>query len=69
VARPSGRGFGEQADSTLDRRAPLARLWTTVGHAGAPPKDRSRTFAVVAIALTLAVWIVLPLLVTISLAG
>jgi hypothetical protein len=53
----------------LSTAEPLARLWTTVGHAGAPPKDRSRTFAVVAIALTLAVWIVLPLLVTISLAG
>lgn len=33
----------------LSTAEPLARLWTTVGHAGAPPKDRSRKFAVVAI--------------------
>jgi len=48
---------------------PLAELWRTVGSCGSPPKDQSRRFAVVAISLTLAVWIVLPLLVTLSLAG
>jgi hypothetical protein len=47
---------------------PLAELWRTIGHCGAPPKDQSRRFAVVAISLTLGVWIVLPLLVTLSLA-
>jgi hypothetical protein len=47
---------------------PLAELWQTVGHCGSPPKDQSRRFAVVAITLTLGVWIVLPLLVTLSLA-
>jgi hypothetical protein len=47
---------------------PLAELWRTVGHCGAPPKDQSPRFAVVAISLTLGVWIVLPLLVTLSLA-
>jgi hypothetical protein len=47
---------------------PLAEVWQTVGHCGSPPKDQSRRFAVVAITLTLGVWIVLPLLVTLSLA-
>jgi hypothetical protein len=47
---------------------PLAELWRTVGHCGSPPRDQSRRFAVIAISLTLGVWIVLPLLVTLSLA-
>jgi hypothetical protein len=47
---------------------PLDELWRTIGSCGSPPKDQSRRFAAVAIALTLGVWIVLPLLVTISLA-
>jgi hypothetical protein len=47
---------------------PLDELWRTIGNCGSPPKDQSRRFAAVAIALTLGVWIVLPLLVTISLA-
>jgi len=47
---------------------PLAELWQTIGNCGAPPRDQSDRFAVVAITLTLAVWIVLPLLVTLSLA-
>jgi hypothetical protein len=53
----------------LSVREPLAELWRTVGHCGSPPKDHSRRFAVVAITLTLGVWIVLPLLVTLSLAN
>jgi hypothetical protein len=48
---------------------PLAELWRSVGHCGNPPRDHSRRFAIVAITLTLGVWIVLPLLVTLSLAG
>lgn len=47
---------------------PLAELWRTIGNCGQPPKDQSDRFAVVAISLTLGVWIVLPLLVTLSLA-
>lgn len=47
---------------------PLATLWRTIGSCGTPPRDQSRRFAVVAISLTLGVWIVLPLLVTLSLA-
>jgi hypothetical protein len=53
----------------LPLREPLAELWRTVGHCGSPPKDQSRRFAIVAITLTLGVWIVLPLLVTLSLAS
>ena len=47
---------------------PLAELWRSIGSCGTPPKDQSRRFAVVAITLTLGVWIVLPLLVTLSVA-
>jgi hypothetical protein len=47
-------------------REPLQALWTSIGHCGNPPKDRSRTFAIVAISLTVGVWIVLPTLVGIS---
>jgi hypothetical protein len=53
----------------LSLTPPLAELWRSVGHCGSPPRDQSRKFAVVAITLTLGVWIVLPLLVTLSLAG
>jgi hypothetical protein len=52
----------------LSVRQPLQELWTTIGHCGSPPTDHSRRFAITAITLTLAVWIVLPLLVTLSLA-
>jgi hypothetical protein len=52
---------------SVDR--PLAELWRSIGNCGTPPKDQSRRFAVVAISLTLGVWIVLPLLVTLSLAS
>jgi hypothetical protein len=47
---------------------PLRDLWQTVGSCGKPPRDQSRRFATVAITLTVAAWIVLPLLVTLSLA-
>jgi hypothetical protein len=53
----------------LSLRQPLAELWRSVGSCGSPPKDQSRRFAIVAITLTLSVWIVLPLLVTLSLAS
>jgi len=43
---------------TLDR--PLAALWETVGAAGNPPKDPARTFALVAIILTVVGWLVIP---------
>ena len=44
---------------TVDR--PLEALWETVGWCGRPPKDAARAFALVAIALTVAGWVVLPL--------
>jgi hypothetical protein len=52
----------------LSVEEPLRELWTTIGWCGSPPKDHSKRFATVAIALTLGVWIVLPMLVTLSLA-
>jgi hypothetical protein len=52
----------------LTAAEPLDRLWTAVGHCRRPPRDQSRTFAIVAIVLTLGVWIVLPTLVGIALA-
>ncbi len=52
----------------LTLKDPLDELWATVGWCGSPPKDQSRRFATVAITVTTGVWIVLPLLVTLSLA-
>ena len=66
LVRPPRRRAGEPADPPLGLR-PLAELWRTLGSCGLPPKDQSRRFAIVAISLTLGVWIVLPLLVTLSL--
>ena len=43
---------------TLDR--PLDALWETIGWCGHPPRDNTRTFAIVAIALTVVAWILLP---------
>jgi hypothetical protein len=53
----------------LSVRQPLVELWRSIGSCGGPPRDQSRRFAIVAITVTLGVWIVLPLLVTISLAA
>jgi hypothetical protein len=52
----------------LSVRTPLNELWASVGSCGSPPTDHSRRFAITAISLTLSVWIILPLLVTLSLA-
>ena len=43
---------------SLDR--PLGALWETVGWCGNPPKDNARTFAAVAIAVTVVGWLVIP---------
>ncbi len=43
---------------TLDQ--PLQALWETIGWCGRPPKDTSRTLAAVAIALTFAGWLLIP---------
>jgi hypothetical protein len=52
----------------LATRDPMRALWTTVGNCGTAPRDQSRTFAVVAISLTVGAWIILPTLVGIALA-
>lgn len=44
---------------TMDR--PLAALWETIGWCGRPPRDSSRPFAIIAIALTVLGWLLLPL--------
>ena len=53
----------------LSTRVPLEDVWRSVGNCGAPPRDKSRRFAVVAIALTVGAWIVLPAAVAIALAS
>jgi hypothetical protein len=52
----------------LATQAPTQRLWTSIGWCGRPPKGQVRTFAIVAVSLTLAAWIVFPVLVTIAVA-
>jgi hypothetical protein len=52
----------------LSVREPLRAVWDDIGRCGSPPKDGCRTFAVVAIVLAVAVWIVLPTLVALALA-
>jgi hypothetical protein len=49
-------------------RAPLEAVWAAVGWCGRPPRDQSRTFAIVAIVLTVVAWIVLPMVIAIALA-
>jgi hypothetical protein len=39
---------------------PLAALWETIGWCGSPPKDSSRRLAVIAVALTFAGWLLIP---------
>ena len=47
---------------------PLQVLWDDVGYCGKPPKDGCRNFAIIAIVLTVGVWIVLPAIVALALA-
>ncbi len=44
----------------LIMRQPLTALWETIGYAGNPPDDDSRTFALLAIVLSGVVWVVIP---------
>ena len=53
----------------LSTRGPLEHVWRSVGNCGSPPRDKSRRFAVVAITLTVAAWVVLPAAVAIALAS
>jgi hypothetical protein len=52
----------------LATRGPAEALWRTIGWCGNPPRDQSRTFVIVSIALTLGAWILIPILVGIALA-
>lgn len=53
----------------LSVREPLANLWSTVGNCGRPPRDQSRRAAVVAIALTVGAWVIVPAVVGLALTG
>jgi hypothetical protein len=52
----------------LAARGPAQALWNTIGWCGKPPKDQSRTFVIVSVALTLGSWILVPIFVGIALA-
>jgi hypothetical protein len=52
----------------LSTRGPARLLWDTIGWCGNPPKDQSRTFVIVSVALTLGSWILVPILVGIAIA-
>lgn len=52
----------------LATRGPAQTLWNTIGWCGRPPKDQSRTFVIISVALTVGSWILVPLLVGIALA-
>jgi hypothetical protein len=52
----------------LATRGPGETLWRTIGWCGKPPKDQTRTFVVVSVALTVGAWILVPVLVAIALA-
>jgi hypothetical protein len=52
----------------LSTRGPAQTLWNTIGWCGNPPKDQSRTFVIVSVALTLGSWILIPILVGIAIA-
>src|SRR5918999_1066229 len=48
---------------------PAQTLWAAIGWCGKPPRDQSRTFVIISVALTLGSWILVPLLVGIALAS
>jgi hypothetical protein len=52
----------------LATRGPAQTLWNTVGWCGRPPKDQSRTFVIVSVALTLGSWILVPILLGVAFA-
>ena len=51
----------------LAAEAPLEALWSTVGNCGRPPRNQSRKFVFVGILLSVAAWIVVPVLILIAL--
>jgi hypothetical protein len=52
----------------LASQGPAQTLWATIGWCGKPPRDQTRTFVIISVALTLGSWILVPLLVGIALA-
>jgi hypothetical protein len=52
----------------LAANGPARALWDAVGWCGSPPKDQTRTFVIVSLALTLGAWIIIPILVGIAVA-
>lgn len=44
----------------LSLDGPIEALWQTIGRCGQPPKDPSRTFAVIAVVLVLLPWVLIP---------
>jgi hypothetical protein len=44
----------------LSLDGPIEALWQTIGRCGEPPKDPSRTFALIAVVLVLLPWILIP---------
>jgi hypothetical protein len=52
----------------LATTVPARRLWDSIGWCGNPPVGQIRTFVIAAVALTVASWIVVPILVGIALA-
>jgi hypothetical protein len=52
----------------LATAGPARALWDAVGWCGNPPKDQTRRFVIVALALTFGAWILIPVLVGIALA-
>jgi hypothetical protein len=52
----------------LATNGPARALWHAVGWCGQPPKDQTRTFVIVSLALTLGAWIIVPILVGIAVA-
>jgi hypothetical protein len=52
----------------LATRGPMQTLWSAIGWCGNPPKDQSRTFVIVSVALTLGAWILVPVLLAIAVA-
>jgi hypothetical protein len=52
----------------LATRGPLGALWQSIGWCHNPPRDQSRTFAIVAITLTTVAWIVIPVAIGLAVA-
>jgi hypothetical protein len=50
----------------LATQAPARLLWDSVGWCGNPQKDGTRTFVLVAVSLTIAAWVIIPILIGIA---